>query len=823
MFDGLHLIETQASIEAQALADGADKWLQKNKEAAEAGLAEEDWVVARTIGENIALVAAAIRAKTEELQGRTGPETLSKLVLAQMQPEKVAYAALLSSFNAAIRNQPLRESAITIASLLEVEILASKIDGDVAKRIGLLARRGRDAKTRLKGARKLLRDNQLEEPDAPWSRSEKTKLGGLLLDIILEVLPEFALYEDEDKVLRLTLTDEAAGWLSQQQHHEALMHPMTPCMIVPPTPWTGLTGGGYVSDKLRRLHPLARTQHREHRKLIEQHIEAGTMQRFLNGVNVAQAVAFTVNRQVLGVQLEFKRKGIALKKVPSPNDVMIPSVPDNYEELEPLEQKGWRLKRREARIRNIGLRGQRKVYESDLKEALRYSEFDRFWLPISVDFRGRMYPIPTFNYQRSDPVKSLFLFADGVQLGEHGWKWLLIHAANAGDFDKISKRSFGARFRWATENIEKIVATAWDPVGTLEWWGKADKPWQFLAACFEIAEARGSANTTEYVSHLPIALDGSNSGLQHYSALLRSYEDGAQVNLIPMQEPVDVYQTVANKVMAWVQRDAEAGLRDALLWRNFGITRSLVKRGVMTYPYGSEMFGMKKQIITDTMDPIGDELLERKISVHPFVDKETAKEAAGYLAKHIFNAVVQTVSRAQEGMTYLKKVAALLAHERKPVIWTTPAGFPVLHKYLVPNLNRVELLVSNKRVTITVADGYQSTINKTSARNAVSPNVIHSCDAAHVRRVVLAAKAEGINSYMLIHDSFATHAGNTERWSHIIREEMVALYEEWDPLQMIYDNAWAQLSEEGREKLPLPPQKGSLDLKLILQSDYAFA
>jgi DNA-directed RNA polymerase len=325
------------------------------------------------------------------------------------------------------------------------------------------------------------------------------------------------------------------------------------------------------------------------------------------------------------------------------------------------------------------------------------------------------------------------------------------------------------------------------------------------------------------VSHLPIALDGSNSGLQHYSALLRSAEDGAQVNLLPMQEPVDVYQTVANKVMAWVQKDADAGIAEALLWRNFGITRSLVKRGVMTYPYGSEAFGMKQQIITDTMDPIADELLQRKIAVHPFVDKKMAKQAAGSLAKHIFRAVTQTVSKAQEGMTYLKKVAALLAHERKPVVWTTPFGFPILHKYLEPNLNRVELIVSSKRLTVTVADGYKPTINKTSARNAVSPNVIHSCDATHVRRVVLAAKAEGINSYMLIHDSFATHAGNTERWSHIIREQMVSLYESWDPLQVIYDYAWAQLSEEGREKLPLPPQKGSLDLKLILQSDYAFA
>jgi DNA-directed RNA polymerase len=821
-FVGLKQLETQATIEAQALAEGAERWLQKAGDAAERGLVEEDVVVIRTIRESMGLVTEALRVRRAELDAAGGHETLSKAVLRDLPTEKIAYAALLATFNAAINMTPLRDTCINIAGLLEVELLTGKVDADAVERIGLIARRSRSGKARMKAARKLLRDNAKEATEA-WTREEKTKIGSTILDVVMRSMPEFQTFEDEDGVVCITFESEAATWLSGQQAKEAWLHPLSPCMVVPPLPWTGVYQGGYLDGRLQKLRPLVRTNHREQRRLVQQHIEAGKMTRFLEAINAAQDVPYTINKKVLGTQLEFKRRGIAVSKVPDESDVLIPAVPEDYDSLPEDEQKGWRLKRRDARLRNIGLRSERKVYESDLREALRYAEHERFWLPISVDFRGRMYPIPTFNYQRSDPVKALFLFANPKPLGKDGYRQLMIHAATAGDFGKVSKKSFAEREQWTRDHVERMKEVAWDPLAHKDWWSEADEPWQFLAACYEIAAVAEHGDPETYLCRLPIPKDGSNSGLQHYSALLRSYEDGAQVNLVPMSKPADVYQTVADKVAAWVNADADAGNADALLWRSFGITRSLVKRGVMTYPYGSEAFGMKQQIITDTMDPIADQLLQRKIALHPFVDKKRAKQAAGYLAKHIYRAVTQTVSKAQEGMTYLKKVAALLAHERKPVTWTTPLGFPVLHKYQDPHLQRVKLFVSDRRIDVVVADGYKETINKVSARNAVSPNVIHSCDASHVRRVVLAAKAEGITDYLLIHDSFATHACDVARFSEIIREQLVSLYEGWDPLQAIYDTAWAQLSPEGREKLPTPPQKGTLDLKLILRSEYAFA
>ena len=75
-----------------------------------------------------------------------------------------------------------------------------------------------------------------------------------------------------------------------------------------------------------------------------------------------------------------------------------------------------------------------------------------------------------------------------------------------GDGSKISKRPFDKRVAWVDENIEKIKGSAASPLEQ-RWWTEADKPFQFLAACFELASALEQGPT--FVSRLPVSFDGS--------------------------------------------------------------------------------------------------------------------------------------------------------------------------------------------------------------------------------------------------------------------------------------------------------------------------
>ena len=75
---------------------------------------------------------------------------------------------------------------------------------------------------------------------------------------------------------------------------------------------------------------------------------------------------------------------------------------------------------------------------------------------------------------------------------------------------------------------------------------EADSPFQFLAFCFEWAGWCEQGDG--FVSHLPVSADGSCNGLQHFAAMLRSSTTGKEVNLIPDDEPQDIYQKVADRV-----------------------------------------------------------------------------------------------------------------------------------------------------------------------------------------------------------------------------------------------------------------------------------
>src|SRR3546814_5780108 len=89
-----------------------------------------------------------------------------------------------------------------------------------------------------------------------------------------------------------------------------------------------------------------------------------------------------------------------------------------------------------------------------------------FSIPHSLDWRSRVYAVSFVNFQRSDHIKALFRFADGVPLGADGADWLMIHLANCGDFAKMSKETFPDRIAWVREHELEILMYARDPEGT---------------------------------------------------------------------------------------------------------------------------------------------------------------------------------------------------------------------------------------------------------------------------------------------------------------------------------------------------------------------
>jgi DNA-directed RNA polymerase len=609
---------------------------------------------------------------------------------------------------------------------------------------------------------------------------------------------------------------------------------------------------------------VLRTPNRDTQAAAKHAIKEGTMQPALDALNALQAVPFKINTKVLDVlkgvrvMVDLKLKGIV------PNNLPVPEKLTDFQKasMEEAQQRFYNLKRDEKRKTNSGYRGDRVMFATDLKIADEMAKHDRFYTAMNLDWRGRVYALPSFNFQREDRVRALFLFADGMPIGEEGLWYLKMHTANVGYFrvsvagatngSKISKRPLEERVKWCDDNIQLITNIASAPLVHTEWMS-AGKPFLFLAACFELSAALEQG--TSYITHLPTSYDGSCSGLQHLCAMTRAAE-GSLVNLTSSTLPQDVYQMVANDAYAQIERDLnhepdpkikdpEAAAKQskdyramARLFLGFnGDRRDIAKRNVMTYSYSSKKYGMADQQQTDLMEPLARQVLEGTLEDHPFAgychgpynekgEKQPSK-AARYIARRVFEAIETRIKKPAEAMKFLQSIAKAMAHEGKPVRWTTPVGIPWINRYNPPVTSRVSLYLveggvkSHTRINLTT--GVTKEIDKDKAANGVAPNFVHALDGSHLLLVANASVREGLTSLATVHDSFGCLAPQAARFNQIIREQFALMYEKHDVLTEILEQASCDLTPANQKRLPKPITPGPLNVKDILNADFAFA
>ncbi len=850
------LAKLQIELENQSSQEGFNRYVRQQER-----LKQDQGFGSTSVNQKI--IRGCLRAVSDELENYVrktskkgkGKTEVSYSLLKELETDLLALIALSSVFNSIGREQTAAACCIAAGKQIENELWAKslhEVDSDLYERLvdRALRTHGNTAYRR-----KAIRSTAAKEgfQVEPFANDFRAKLGGPLVNAVLvacsDVFELITRHNGKETERLIGLTSGASGLISEITELEAWMHPIYKPMVVKPKPWTAFDSGCYLSDALSRGVPLVRTFNREHKAMIMDAIKHGVMQPCLEALNAIQNTAWRINTPMLEVVKWAWEQGATLDSFPQRIHLKKPARPDDWETLSDHAKKAWRIKVSKIAQRNRGIDGERVMVLQDFAVAEELSNYKEFFIPHSMDFRGRVYPVPHFNQQRADHIKSLLEFSEGVPLGDDGAYWLSVHLANCGDFDKLSKKPLDERVEWVTANRDLIIRVANDPQGTFDIWGKADAPFQFVAACKDYVGylEKGDA----HVSHLAIALDGSNSGLQHYSAALRSPE-GALVCLTPSEQPADVYQAVCDRAKAIVEADAAKGDEVAKIVLANGVTRSLVKRNVMTFAYSSEQYGFAQQQREDLMQPLALKVLEGQLVKHPYamlrlnkktntMEPDDGYTASLYIAKVVWRAVNEIVKDASEGMKFFQRCAQVLAHERKGLSWVTPVGLPVLHKYTEWDIKRVGLFLYDKKVPVSGAKEHDKIvdgnvlqfvranmrmrptehINKEKAKSAVAPNLIHSMDAAHLMLTVIETHDYGISSFSLIHDSFGTHAGNTTRFFQIIREAFVDMYENYDPFEEIYYQTRKAL--EDKAKVPEVPTKGDLDLSQVINSLYAFA
>ena len=426
-----------------------------------------------------------------------------------------------------------------------------------------------------------------------------------------------------------------------------------------------------------------------------------------------------------------------------------------------------------------------------------------FYQIYNCDFRGRANAAcDLLSPQSGDFDRGLIYFAEPRKQTPTGKFWLQVHVANLFDQDKIP---FDQRAKWVEDNMDMFRKINDDPYEHRSYWvsdkKKKNPSFQRLAAVFDLCRTDG-------MTQVPVQMDGSCNGVQHWAALTRDSYLAKKVNLIKTNNPQDLYQYVADlmseNMAAAKDEDSNKGKWATKFIEHWGdkIDRGVCKRAVMTDPYGVTFYGIRRYCKTEGhLDWVG---------------KEQIAGAVVELATFIDQALKGTLVEANKGKAWLKQVADMASELGKNVEWTTPCGFKVVHQYYeILTRRSVAKLFDMKELHFGAPD--KETIDGTSVNLAISPNYIHSLDASHMWSTIKRMIDSGITQYSMIHDSYGCPAPDVNLMRAYTNEEFHKMHAS-NLLQTMKDEVEQILSIE----LPDVPPIGDYNIDEVLDAEYFF-
>lgn len=648
----------------------------------------------------------------------------------------------------------------------------------------------------------------------PWDTRTRLVVGMVLIELfnsstgmfsIKNIRPAGKKHARGVLVVEPTLVE----WLESAHEDHRTRFPLYLPTVEPPEPWVGPNNGGYPMNDIMRWGLI-----RAPRKVTDR-ITYESCPEFFSAVNTVQETGWCINQDVFETLDHLWTEGAEVAGLPSRESEDLPPKPEGMGEDENL-LKAWKREAAAVYTRNAS-RISRRLRVARVRSVAELYRNQPFWYPHKADFRGRIYPVPQFlNPQGDDLSKALIQFNEARPVNSKAARdWLAIHGANVWGEDKVPMAD---RIAWVDGNDRMIRDITEDPLIHGKW-QQADKPWQFLAWAMDWGRLRDAEDAGRlHYSHLPVAMDGSNNGLQLYSLLTRDEVGAKATNVSPGEYPQDIYQDVADLVADMMREDAEgldekkrAYARNWLTFTGGKVPRACTKRAVMVRPYG----GTRQSCVEYLMEWFEGELLARgERDRRPFTG---IFAHVLYLATLVEEAIKGTVVKAEEVMDWLREVAGIVASQDKGLEWISPCGL-LVHQH---RENQRACTVRAKVGTKLIIRWFRKGTGKVSVgamKNGLPPNFVHSLDASVLVKTINAAAAEGIKSLAMVHDSYATHAADAPALARILREQTAGMFSE--DILAEFKN---QIEERYGVELPPLPEYGNLDPTCVLESTYFFA
>ena len=603
-----------------------------------------------------------------------------------------------------------------------------------------------------------------------WGRANRIKLGGWLMDCIIEASGWFTKELRREGRKTHTYIIPSTHFLSIKEEVMAtaeLFSPLAWPMLIEPNDWTNERQGGYLLNEVMRGYDMVR-------RADPRRIQGETPITFLNKI---QKVGYTLNPFIVNVAETLLERGIQVGKfIPI---VELPLPPKPYDIAENREAR-HDYNRKAAEVHNTNAQAfQRSCRTRMTMNAVKiFKDKEKFFIPWSFDYRGRAYPIPAFlTPQDTDFGKSLLKFHEQSFMTPEAEQWLAFQVATTYGKDKDTMCD---RLTWVAENHDLISRIAKDPIGNRPEWEGVEEPWTFLAACDEYYHCVIECDRTH--TSLPVAVDATCSGLQILAGLARDASTARLVNVLPSDKPQDAYKVIAEQAKPHVPECIRPHM-----------DRKTTKRTVMTVPYNAKPFSNRGYI--------REALKEKGVEVE--------KDDLTATVKAVRDAMNVIVPGPMGVMKWIEsEVAAAIDRGAKELQWVTPSGFVVTQKLMKKKVQEIELqLLGRCHIKIATEDGDK--VDRSHHKNATAPNLIHSLDASLLHLSALRFDAP----ISLIHDSVLCRATDMSVLSAIVRETYMHLFAEHDYLTTFAHHIGAETE---------PPMCNTLEPASVIESTYFF-
>jgi len=772
-------IDEQIQLERDAISQGLKKLHKNTRELEDKSYASATVYGAASIDTLLPLVVARIEATTNRIkEGKTGASFKEiQQYLADVEPLAAAAISVKLTFDKVFSYKEKSNQAVNICDSIglavEQECQMRHYEKEAPGLLKVLKdnywHRSIGTQQKLVVIRTLMNRYEVKQWDA-WGRSNRIKLGGWLLDCIMQSSGWFTKdiqQQGRKRVQYVIPTPEFLEIKDAVMRDAELFSPLAWPMLIEPNDWTNDRCGGYILNEVMRGHEMVR-------RGDPTCIQGEKPLEFLNKI---QKVAYRLNPFTVGVAEELDRLERAVGKFLPIIHHELPPKPVDIAENEEARQS---YRRACAEVHNLQAQEFRKSCRTRMTmEAVdRFKKRDKFYIPWSFDYRGRAYPIPAFlTPQDTDFGKSLLKFADESYMTPEAEDWLAFQVATTYGLDKSP---ISERLEWVKNNSYLITCVASDPIKHIHDWEAVDEPWQFLAACDEYYHCVLVCD--RHFTSLPVATDATCSGLQILAGLARDKNTAKLVNVLPSDRPQDAYKVVAEAATPYCPKSIQPYM-----------DRKTVKRVVMTVPYNAKPFSNRGYI--------KEALAEKGIEI----DKDDLTKTV----VAVRNAMDEVVPGPMAVMSWIEsEVANAIDRGKAELTWITPSGFVVTQKLMKKQTVQVELqLLGRCKLTVAVDDSDK--VDKQHHKNATAPNLIHSLDASLLHFSALAFDAP----IALIHDSVLCRATDMSSLSTIVRETYMHLFAEHDYLRDFAHQIGAETE---------PPIIGDLMPESVIDSTYFF-